>query len=299
MIGRRTAQAIGDAYNAEFTYRKRLSTGQYHTYVDHDRIYDFLYGQDYAAWICNAVRNLTGDRGVKDWVMKLHTGETLLSMTTDWTWEQRETLGQQVLTQLARDIVVHDQTVPDRYGREEVSASVGRLVKLLELEGYLFRDGMLLQPEGDVIDVEETRGILEHLYTTLGLGEKETAIHHLDLSEEHFLAGKWDDAISNSRKFLELVLSKSAAAHSTRANASSVSTPRLDSPAAVREYLQAAGVLEAKEKDAIAKVYGLLSQTGGHPYMAAHDQARLLRQLSLTLAQFVMLRLRGSLSAAV
>ncbi len=66
---------------------------------------------------------------------------------------------------------------------------------------------------------------------------------------------------------------------------------------AVRNYLESEGVLETKEKNAIAKIYGLLSKTGGHPYMAASDQARLLRQLSLTLAQFVMLRLQGSLSA--
>jgi hypothetical protein len=298
MIGRRTAQALGDAYNAEFTYRERARSGLYHTYVNHDKIYDFLYDHDYEAWICNAARRLTGDRGVKDWVMRLHTGETQLAATRDWTWEQRLALGQQYLTQLAQDIVVHDETIAERYGREQVSASIRRLVTLLELDGYLFRDSMLLQPEGDVIDVEETRGILEHLYTTLGLGERATAIHHLGLSEEHFLAGKWDDAISNSRKFLELVLSEGAAAHATRAKGSPLSAARLDSPGAVREYLQAEGVLAAKEKDAIAKVYGLLSETGGHPYMAAGDQARLLRQLSLTLAQFVMLRLQGSLSAA-
>jgi hypothetical protein len=49
-------------------------------------------------------------------------------------------------------------------------------------------------------------------------------------------------------------------------------------------------------KEALAKVYGLLSHTGGHPYMAQNDQARLLRHLALTFSQFAMLRLRGKRS---
>jgi hypothetical protein len=53
-------------------------------------------------------------------------------------------------------------------------------------------------------------------------------------------------------------------------------------------------LLESKEKKVISSVYALLSNTGSHPYMADNDEARLLRHLSLTLSQFVMLRLQGS-----
>ena len=59
--------------------------------------------------------------------------------------------------------------------------------------------------------------------------------------------------------------------------------------------LERSGMLEKKEKEAIAQVYGLLSNTGGHPYIAERDQARLMRHLSLTFAQFVLLRLEGAL----
>jgi hypothetical protein len=44
-------------------------------------------------------------------------------------------------------------------------------------------------------------------------------------------------------------------------------------------------------------VYGLLSHTGAHPYMAENDQARLLRHLALLFAHFAMLRLQGKLSS--
>jgi hypothetical protein len=65
----------------------------------------------------------------------------------------------------------------------------------------------------------------------------------------------------------------------------------------VRDYLEQNGLLEGKEKDALAKVYGLLSETGGHPYMAQNEQARLLRHLALSFSQFAMLRFRGCLAA--
>lgn len=69
-------------------------------------------------------------------------------------------------------------------------------------------------------------------------------------------------------------------------------------PARVREYLESSGLLESKEKEALSSVYALLSETGSHPYMAASDQARLLRHLALTLSQFVLLRLKGSKEGA-
>jgi len=59
--------------------------------------------------------------------------------------------------------------------------------------------------------------------------------------------------------------------------------------------LEKEGLLEVKEKQAIDSVYQLLSETGGHPYMAESEQARLLRHLSLTFSQFVMLRLKGAI----
>src|SRR5690349_15052609 len=66
-------------------------------------------------------------------------------------------------------------------------------------------------------------------------------------------------------------------------------------PVEVRQYLERQGVVEQKEREALDKIYGLLSHTGAHPYMAEGDQARLLRQLSLTLGQFALLRLSSAL----
>jgi hypothetical protein len=126
----------------------------------------------------------------------------------------------------------------------------------------------------------------------------ERAIHCLKLSEEHWLNGKWDDCISNARRFLEATMQEVAAAHCLRAKQAKLSEETYSRPVRVREYLESEGLLERQEMSAIKETYGFLSGTGSHPYIAAKDQARLLRQIALLYAQFVMLRFQGSLSAS-
>jgi hypothetical protein len=227
--------------------------------------------------------------------MKIHTGETLfVPATQKWTQDQREKLGQRYLKDMAEDIIEHHKKE-----RLTVHADkIGELKSRLELDGYIWNSesSKLLFSEAAVLDVKEEQGILKTLAAGLSLDNKETIFHHLTLSEEHYVAGKWDDSISNSRKFLEAVLQECAVKVSISVSGKTLSKEKYDSPVEVRDYLESKGILESKEKKAIASTYSLLSDIGAHPYIAEKDQARLLRNLALTYSQFVMLRLRGFLS---
>ncbi len=296
MISRRTAIIVSDIYNEKFVKSQSSYSsihGSKRTYSnDRHALYDFLYEHDYDAWFCGKAEKLgrysnpVKPRDVKEMIMKLHTGETQVSATPDWTWKQRQQLGQRLLEELADDILPGVQGTDT--GKE--------LLRSLELDGYTYRDSRLLAPETDVLDVQEETGVLQSLYKSLGLGDEQVVLYHLALSEDHYLAGRWDDSISNSRKFLEGVLREVASVYSTRRKNSPISPSTYTSPVGVRDYLQNEGLLEAKEKQALSSVYGLLSNTGGHPYMAQNEQARLLRHMALTFSQFVMLRLQGNLS---
>jgi len=298
MISRRTAHALAQVFGSWFGYYKTLrlpygrqsSTGHIHS----QDAYDFLYVNEYPAWLCNSIKVPSSPQALRDWVMGLHTGETQYTATKTWTWEQRQKLGQQHLVTLAQDILnlISDAGDTSRYRNPDTQT----LLRNLELDGYTFTGRRIHAPESDVLNVAEERGVLEDLFSRLGLGESETAFHHLSLSEEHYVAQRWDDTISNARKFLECVLAQVAATHSERLRQATLDSSTLDRPVAVRDYLERSGLLESREKEAVTKIYSLLSHTGGHPYMAASDQARLLRQLALTVSQFVMLRLGGSLS---
>lgn len=303
MISRKSTRLISELY--ELTFRKFHNgskySSSYHT-VDTIKLYDFLFDNDHAGFFCNAARSThtpRSTRGLKDFLMKLHTGESLYSATNSWTWEQREKLGQRYLHDLAEDILNHWSNVRSDSGLyAKELALAAQLQKQLELDGYEYRNNRLLESEAEVLNVAEEESVLKNLHSELQLSNRETAFHHLELTEQHYLEARWDDSISNSRKFLESVLQEIASSHSTRVRGEKLSSSTYSYPARVRDYLEKQGLLEPKEKEALSGIYGLLSNTGGHPYMAAQEQARLLRHLALTLAQFAMLRLRGSFNAS-
>lgn len=295
MISRSATKLIAEVYNyfyQEINYTKyqkkyyRLNT---------DKLYDSLYERDYEAWFLNLIKNLStyGGRNLLEFIMKIHTGETLSSATLDWSWEQREKLGQRYLKDLAEDIIeyceVHD------FGTH-VNELIHKLKSQLELDGYIWKEKKLLFSEADILDAEEEKGILENLVNELNLDNQQTVLHHLELSEKHYIDKKWDDSISNSRKFLESIFQEVAAKHNMVEKKVELSNSIYSSPKDVRDYLTNNGLIEEKEKKAIASVYGLLSGTGAHPYIAEQDQARLLRHMALTFCQFVMLRLKGYIS---
>jgi hypothetical protein len=295
MISRRTSRVIAEVYEKFFRELHRTSRGEGRYNLNDEAIYDFLFDNNYPAWFCNLAKGTQeyyDTRKFKEFIMRLHTGESVESATKDWTWKQREQLGQERLHNLAKDILNFwsDKGESDKKYYAEHTET---LKKNLELDGYTYKGHQLLASESDVLDVQEETGVLESTFASLLLNNKETAFHHLKLSEEHYLASRWDDSISNSRKFLEAVLQEVAYSHFILVNKTPISDELYSRPVKVREYLEKQGLLETKEKEALASVYGLLSNTGGHPYIAQNEQARLLRHLAFTFAQFVMLRLQG------
>jgi hypothetical protein len=294
MIGRKSTISLADALTHRF-YRYERGRYSNRYWVHHEALYDFLYEHDYPAWFCNlaaSIRDSGGDhasgtRALKEFVLQLQTGESYVQSTPQWTWDQRSALGQEHLRKLAQDLLASATDGDDR---------AVKLKQTLELDGYLYIDGRLLPSEADILDVHEQVGVLQTMFRDLQLTNEDTTFHHLSLSESHYTAARWDDSISNSRKFLESVLSECANRHSLFATGNPLSTDDLERPARVREYLERSGLLDRNEREAIASIYGLLSATGGHPYMAAGDQARLLRHLALTVSQFVLIRTRGSIT---
>ena len=307
MISRKAARAIAEVYERTFrkshSQRRKSSYHGIHRYytIDTSPLYDFLFDNNYSAYFCNAAKKTyetTRTRRFKEFLMTLHTGESLVTATPDWSWENRQKLGQKYLHDLAEDILDYWDPKNTRPSNKSALDAVANLRKQLELEGYRFESGRLLESETGVLDVKEETGVIHTLYEELLLANQKTTFHHLDLTESHYVENRWDDSISNSRKFLESVLAEVAVAHSSCCRGEDLPGSIRSKPVRVRDYLEQEGLLESKEKDAVASVYGLLSETGGHPYMAQSEQARLLRHLALIFSQFVMLRLKGKLGSS-
>jgi hypothetical protein len=302
MISRNSAKTIADAYYSNFIHfhrGTRVYSGRFTT--DLHSLYDFLYVNDFEAWLLNAFNSLssTNTRDLIDFILRIHTGESLSVATPQWNWQQRQTLGQRILKELAECLIRKQLSSDPDFQSSEDSAkrSVAIMQRTLELDGYIFRDNILWIPEESVVNEAEEQGVLESLMNSLGLPDVPTLKHHLELSATDYQASHWDNSISNSRKVLDGVLTQVAIRYSDISGDSGLSSKELERAFAVRDYLEQIKLLEKKEKEAIASVYALLSDTGGHPYIAERDQARLMRHLSLTLSQFVLLRLEGIIHA--
>ena len=287
MISRKSANLLGQNYMNSFSSQR----------VDDDTLYDFLFDHDYSSWFCNAAKKIIWPRSLKEFVMKLHTGESTHNATKDWTWGERRRLGQTYLEKLAADIWQYPIdsyfTSHDRYTKDR-----NELKKQIEFDGYKFMQGRLIPTETDVLDSEEQAGLLETLFRKLKLGNSETALHCLKLSEKHWIDSNWDDCISNARRFFESTLQEVAATYSSSVKGHTLADSVYTRPFRVRDFLEDEGLIERQEKSTIKEVYGLLSATGSHPNIAAQDQARLLRQVALIFSHFVMLRLQSVLSPA-
>jgi hypothetical protein len=197
------------------------------------------------------------------------------------------------LKNLAEDIIQkYENVAPSDYNAK---SKVEAMKAQLELDGYIYKNGTLYNSESSVIEESEEQSYLEKLVDTVDLADRQTIKHHISLAEEHYVNSKWDDSIANSRKFLEAILSQVADAFNVKKYSASINTKTLERPVEVRDYLEREKLIETKEKEAIAKIYGLLSSTGSHPFIAEKDQARLMWHLALTFSQFTLLRYEGYL----
>ena len=102
MISRESAKAIADAYHAKFTgtYRRSFNARSYHEFKYNSALlYDFLYVSEFDGWLLNSVKAIPShaSRRLLEFVMKFHTGESLVVATPEWSWEARKALGQRFL----------------------------------------------------------------------------------------------------------------------------------------------------------------------------------------------------------
>jgi hypothetical protein len=159
----------------------------------------------------------------------------------------------------------------------------------LGLDGYEFADGRLRRLEENVFDVPEQAGAIEALWSKLGLGKLDQLRHDLKLADEHYEASRWGDCILHARSVLETTLHQIAVERSARG------LPALPAgaekrPFVIRDHLCTTGFLDTDDLKLIVAVYGLVSRKGGHPNIAPHESARILRQHAFTAVHFLLLR---------
>jgi hypothetical protein len=297
MISRKSVLSIARAYVAYFSYIHRDRSRNSSQKIFKNKLYDFLYENEFDIWFLDKIKKINPYtiQDLKELILHIQTGQTLLAY--DVFLDENETfkLGQQLLQKLAESLILECENNPDFNNAKGILA-VEQMKLDLELDGYVFRNSRLFSPDSTILDESEEEEILVNLINSVQLEDIKTIKYHLDLSAENYRESNWSDSISNSRKVLEAILSQIANRFAQVSGIKPLSLKDQKWAGKVREYLKKYDFFEEQEKEAIGKIYGFLSETGSHPYIANRDQARLMRHLFLTICQFELLRLEGILN---
>ena len=294
MISRKSVLSIAKAYIAYFSYSHRDRSRNSYQKIFIDKLYDFLYENEFDIWFLDEIKKINPYpiQDLKELILHIQTGQTLLAYDLFLDEDERFKLGQQILQKLAESLILECENNPD-YTNAKGIIAVEQMKLDLELDGYVFRNSRLFSPDSTILDESEEEDILVNLINSVQLEDIKTIKYHLYLSAENYRQSKWSDSISNSRKVLEAILSQIANRFAQIRGINPLSLKDQKWAGQVREYLKKYNFFEEQEKQAIAKIYGFLSETGSHPYIANQDQARLMRHLFLTICQFELLRLEG------
>jgi hypothetical protein len=288
MFSARTGLAVGKFYMAAFTCHVPDSG----TRIWSEELYEFLVRRNREFWLCDAARECSAYHAcIRDICIALVRGDRR-GIPGDVATRQ------QALKTLAEDILNADKSAYGPFCQIPHYRERQQLIAALELDGYVFRDGRILPSEGEAQEVEQERGELEQLYESLGLPSVDVVKNHLQLCNEHYETGgdKASDCIHNARQYLERILEDVAVTWSQRPGSAVLPKPATDMRAVhYRDYLRDVGLLSAKEHEAFSKLYGLLSETGGHPGIPRQHQARVFRRLALSMALFTLLSLESKI----
>lgn len=166
---------------------------------------------------------------------------------------------------------------------------IDKLKAACKSDGFVIVSNRLFNREEDVVDAEEEMGLIEALYSDLGLQDVKILQRCLRQSEDHFRNEIWDDAIGNSRKALEQVFNGIV----QDLRASEGRTTNVSAGKQSLTYFEKKGLYDARTGKTFLNLYDTLSVKGNHPFWADVDEARLYRNLARMIAQYLLLSYRG------
>src|SRR5215216_187302 len=109
MISRKTTKLLADAYATHFSSMFEspgFTLGPKIYKLEDDKAYNYFYEREYDVWFLQIInRSIAGGttQTFAKAIMGIHTGETIVSATMDWTYEDRQKKGQLLLKRLAED----------------------------------------------------------------------------------------------------------------------------------------------------------------------------------------------------
>lgn len=302
MISRRATKILSELINEIYkgTYKRKVNNGITYSYeyeyeFKTNDFYDFLYERDYPEWFLLLTKTLRShdERSILEYIMGLNIGDFGWRFNQSINIETKKKLMESAKIILYNLVIDTLNNTNNRERAPKIHNLHQKLIYQLELDGYIYQNNQLYKSENNIVNTEEESGIIHKLVTEMQLSNQNVIFHHLKLIETDYLDQKWDDSISNSRKFLESVLQEIAKRYSQVFKGEMLSDEYVKKAINIRKYLEDEQVFSEEEITIYRTSYGLLSATGNHPYIAEKDQAALMQNMVMTLAHFALLRYQG------
>jgi len=188
MIGRKATKRL-----AEFAVQMfSRPTGQGRTYIPHGSVYDFAFEHDFDKHFCNAAEDRAAGspdgRGLSEFIMQIHTGESVKRMRPKEPPVALEAEGQGYLRHLAEALLLTSEGSLSNTEAMHLVVALNlpdrrmALVRALELDGYVFRDGKLLHTESSIVDIEQQHSALSSSSATwVSRSEKHSSVFWISL----------------------------------------------------------------------------------------------------------------------
>ena len=194
-------------------------------------------------------------------------------------------MGQQLLKTFAEVAPRRGLSLPDRV--PDAKNAANELLASLEIDGYEFVSGRLVPATLKGVSLQAEENHLIHLIRTIGPPNLEAILHHHDQADETFVNGNWGSASSETRNFFIAVL---RGLRDVATSTGGIKAFADGNDKNLIEDFKTIGLLTDEEKEAILKLWVLLSYSG--PHVGIHDQerARLTRLLVLGLVQLLWLK---------
>lgn len=199
--------------------------------------------------------------------------------------------GQKLLKTFIEVAARRGQSLPDHC--EEARALTQGLLASLQIDGYELVAGSLVPAAFKGMDIQREDDYLIGLLRKLQPANLETIVHHHDEAEKAFANGVWGSASTETRNFFVAIL-RGMRERATASGKATSFTSGNDSD--LIKNFETIGLLSEDEKDAVLKIWVLLSYSGPHVGIQEQDRAKLTRLLVLGMTQWLCLKFKDWLN---
>lgn len=199
--------------------------------------------------------------------------------------EGEQEIGRALLLIFTQVALEHGLTLPNHLAA--VIAIAKEVLASLQLDGFDYVGGKVVPAALRGVDLQEEHEYLLRLLHDIKPPNIGLIAHHYKEADDTYSSGKWGSSSNETRNFFIAVL------RGLRDVATAHGAPVLNQPVSDKNLIEdyeRIGFLTVEEKEAVLKLWVLLSYSGSHPGIQDTDRARLTRLLVLGLTEWLCLK---------